>query len=120
MATLLSVTPIASGMLDEWRALHTELLGPRRVEWAQSQRRRGVTRQVVSLVGSEGRFFQALFTEAIDPAGAAQELRSSSDPFDVWLVERLDAVLADPLRSEAVADTAPRPGPWRGWRRWPR
>ncbi|OFW66995.1 MAG: hypothetical protein A2Z12_06995 [Actinobacteria bacterium RBG_16_68_21] len=119
MAAVLSLTPIAPGKADEWRALHAELMGARRVEWAQSQRRRGVTRQVVSLVERDRESLAVVFTEAHDPEAALASLRSSSDPFDQWLVERLDAVLETSLPATRILDTAPRPGPWRGWRgRW--
>jgi len=117
VAAALSLTPIADGKLDEWRVLHAELMGPKRIEWAQSQRRRGVTRQVVSLVMDGDRPLAALFTEAADPEGALRALHESTEPFDRWLVERLGAVLDAPMTVTPVVDTAPRPGPWRGWRR---
>ncbi|MFH1103911.1 MAG: hypothetical protein V1757_03055 [Actinomycetota bacterium] len=117
MSAVLNLVPIESGKVDDWRALHAELMGPRRIEWAQSQRRRGVTRQVVSLVSDGGRHLAAVFTEAADPEAALRSLRSSSDAFDRWLVERLDDVLGEALPTTTIVDTAPRPGPWRGWRR---
>jgi len=120
VAAVLSLAPIASGRMDGWKQLHAELMGARRIEWAQSQRRRGITRQVVSLVESQGRFFQAVFTEGTDPGAATANLRSSADPFDRWLVGRLDAVLEDSLPATTILDTAPPPGPWRGWRGWRR
>jgi hypothetical protein len=118
VAAVISVVPIRPGKLDEWRALHADLMGPRRIEWAESQRRRGVTREVVSLVDDSGRALAAIFTEAADPKEAARVLQSSTDAFDRWLVERLDALLEPPLPSSRVIDTAPRKGPWRGWGRW--
>ena len=117
MAAVLSLVPIASGKLDEWKALHAELMGSKRIEWAQSQRRRGVTRQVVSLVADGDRYLSAVFTEATDPEAALDSLWVSSDPFDQWLVKRLRAVSGEPISVTTVVDTAPRPGPWRGWRR---
>ena len=117
MSAVLTIYPIKVGRSDEWKALHAELMGPRRIEWAQSQRRRGVTRQVVSLVSDGGRHLAAVFTEAADPEAALRSLRSSSDAFDRWLVGRLDDVLGEALPTTTIVDTAPRPGPWRGWRR---
>ncbi len=116
MAAALSMTPIAEGKLDEWRELHAELMGPKRIEWAQSQRRRGVTRQVVSLAMDGDRPLGVVFTEAADPEAALRDLHESSEPFDRWLVGRLADVLAEPLEVTLIVDTAPRPGPWRGWR----
>jgi hypothetical protein len=117
VAAALSLTPIAAGKLDEWKELHAELMGPKRIEWAQSQRRRGVTRQVVSLVMDDDRPLAAVFTEAADPDQALHALHESTEPFDRWLVERLGAVLDASMAVIPVIDTAPRPGPWRGWRR---
>jgi hypothetical protein len=113
----MTVRPIADGKLDEWRDFHAELMGSRRIEWAQSQRRRGVTRQVVSLVQDEGRNLAVMFTEGRDPEAALEGLEDSTEAFDVWLVERVRALHGEPLSSETTLDTAPRPGPWKGWRR---
>jgi hypothetical protein len=79
VSAVLTLYPIKAGKGDEWKALHAELMGPRRIEWAQSQRRRGVTRQVVSLVSEGERQIAAVFTEASDPGAALRGLRSSSD-----------------------------------------
>lgn len=117
MAAVLRLSPIVAGRIDQWRALHAELMGAKRIEWAQSQRRRGVTRQVVCLVEDGDRFLAAVYTEAADPDAALDRLRASHEQFDRWLVEQLDVVLEPPIPTSTVVDTAPRPGPWRGWRR---
>lgn len=117
MAAVLRLSPIAAGKVDRWKALHAELMGIRRIEWAQSQRRRGVSRQVVFLVEDGDRLLAAVYTEAADPAAALEKLYGSNEPFDRWLVEQLESVLESPITTSTVVDTAPRPGLWRGWRR---
>jgi len=117
LAASIVVRPIIEGKLDEWREFHATLMGSRRIEWAQSQRRRGVTRQVVALVHDGGRDLAVMFTEGHDPAAAMQALDDSKDAFDVWLMDRVRTLHDEPLASEVTVDTAPRPGPWKGWRR---
>lgn len=92
-------------------------MGSRRVEWIESKKRRGITRQVVSLAADDGRHLAVVVTEADDPGAALQALEESSDPFDTWLMERVRDLHGEPLSVEIVLDTAPRPGRWRGWRR---
>jgi hypothetical protein len=117
LAANITVRPIADGKLDEWREFHAALMGSRRIEWAQSQRRRGITRQVVSLVQQGGRNLAVMFTEGRDPQAALDVLADSADAFDVWLMERVSALHGEPLSAETTLDTAPRPGPWKGWRK---
>jgi len=116
VAASIVVRPVTAGRLDEWRAFHAELLGPRRIEWAQSQRRRGITRQVVSLVAHGDTHLAVVFSEGRDPVAALRALEDSNDAFDVWMVDRVRALHGAPLASEMTLDTAPRPGPWKGWR----
>lgn len=115
MAAQISLTPIAGGQLDAWRAFITELQGPRRIEWAQSQRRRGISREVISLA-ADGRALVVVYTESPDHTLASRLLAQSSDPFDIWYRDRLGELLEDPLDAEVLFDSAPKPGPWRGWR----
>lgn len=117
MPVIVRVQPIVPGGVDEWRAFVSELTGTRRVEWAESHRRRGISRQVVSLVESPNGPLSVVLLEASDPEAADRLLRESTVEFDVWLVGNLDALLGDPMPAEMVFDTTPRRGPWRGLRR---
>ena len=117
MAASIVVRPVKEGKLDEWRAFHAALMGARRIEWAQSQRRRGITRQMVSLVEHGDVHLAIVFSEGRDPEAASQALEESSDTFDVWMMEQVRALHGEALPSEITLDTAPRPGPWKGWRR---
>ena len=115
MAADITITPITAGMTDEWRDFVADLKGSRRIEWAQSQRRRGITREVVS-IASGSPDLAAIYTESSDHAAAAQLLNNSMDPFDEWYREQLSRLLATPLDVAVVFDSAPQPGLWKGWR----
>jgi aminoglycoside phosphotransferase len=91
-------------------------MGARRIEWAQSQRRRGITRQVVSLIEHGGAHLAVVFSEGGDPAAAVRAIADSNEAFDMmW--EQLSELHGEPLPAETTLDTAPRPGPWKGWRK---
>ena len=115
MAATITIAPIIEGMVEDWRAFVGELRGPRRIEWAQSQRRRGITRQVVTLAEGEAAL-AVVYTEAADIEEAAARLADSDDPFDSWYREQMASLHDDPYDTEVVFDSAPKPGPWRGWR----
>jgi hypothetical protein len=112
--------PIDPARLEAWRGFVEELTGPRRIEWAQSHRRRGVTRVVISLAGPDDQPFSVVLFEAADPDAADALLHTSNDPFDVWLRERLDDLLQPAVPASVLFDTAPRRGPWRGLRQMSR
>jgi len=115
VAATISVAPVSDGRLEDWRAFHAELSGPRRIEWAQSQRRRGVTRQVISLAADGDRHLAVVYSEAADPARAAA-LPDGDDPFDSWFSEQMSDLHDAPFATEVVFDSSPKPGPWKGWR----
>ncbi len=120
MVATLYVMPVRSGRDEEFRGFVAELMTSRRGEWAESHRRRGVTRQVV-FVGSDGRRDLAMvYSESADPEQAFTSIASSSHPFDRWLAARMSELVEARIAVESLADTAPKPGPWRGWRRWRR
>ena len=113
VAATVTIAPIKKP--DEWRAFVAELQTSRRIEWAQSQRRRGITRQVITIAEGEPAL-AVVYTEAGDIEAATAGLEASTDPFDVWFRERVDDLHDESFETEVVFDSAPRPGPWRGWR----
>ena len=115
MAAIVTIAPIAIGKIDEWRAFVSELQGARRIEWAQSQRRRGITHQVISLAKGDPAL-AVVYSETRDVDEAVLRLADSDDLFDIWYRERVAEVHDEPLETEVVFDSAPRSGPWRGWR----
>jgi hypothetical protein len=110
--------PIRPGKRDEFRALVTELMGARRIEWAESHRRRGVTRQALFVGTFDGRDLAMIFSESPDAEKAFASIAGSDHPFDRWLAGRMSELLEARIAVESLADTAPRSGPWRGWRRF--
>jgi hypothetical protein len=57
-----------------------------------------------------------LYTEAADVEQAKTLLADSDDPFDSWYRQQLASLHQEPYDTEVVFDSAPKPGPWRGWR----
>lgn len=115
MSAAIFIMPIRPGGEDDVRSLVRDLMTTRRVEWAQAQRRAGITRQVWSI--APGRALAVTYVEAADPAASLEAMRRLEDDFGLWLTTRMDDLFEGTLAVETLADTAPRPGPWRGWRR---
>lgn len=117
MPLSIEVNEIAPGRLAEWNDFVAELTGPRRVEWAESHRRRGIRRVVISTVGVPPHPLAVVLVDSADRPLAEQRLARSTEPFDVWLRERLADLLGASVEAALLADTAPRRGPWPGLRR---
>jgi len=110
------IAPIAEGRLDDWHSFRAELTGHRRGAWAESQRRRGITRQVVFLWSSPTGPSAVYMMEGADAGEAMSQLESSTDAFDVWLWGRFIDLHGELGFPAPVSDTRPPPGAWRGWR----
>ena len=117
MVASIYVMPVRPGRSDDFQAFVAELMGTRRVEWAQSQRRRGVKRQVVFL-GKDGSRIWRWCIPSPTTRMAFRAIAASEDPFDRWLAGKMSELLEARIVVDTLADTAPKPGPWRGWRRW--
>jgi hypothetical protein len=111
------VMKIRPGRTADFEAFVAELMGPRRMEWAESHRRRGITRQVVCRAPLGGSDFAMIFSESDDSERAYAAIGASDHPFDRWLADRITDLFEPRAAVDTLADTAPRPGPWRGWRR---
>ena len=118
MTASIYAMPIRAGKRDEFRAFVTEMMGARRIEWAESHRRRGVTRQAVFIGTLDARDVAMIFSESPDAEAAFASIAASNHPFDRWLAGRMSELLEARIAVELLADTAPKPGPWRGWRRF--
>ena len=117
MPAALVLAPVDPERVAEWRAFYEELRGPRRGEWAQSQRRRGVQREAIWLLQGDAGITACYLIEALEPRAARHALRTSADPFDCWFRDRWDEVHSGPeFVTEAVFDTRPPSGAWRGLR----
>jgi hypothetical protein len=105
---------VKSDHVDAWRAFYAELTGPRRAEWAQSQRRHGIRRESIWLVGEAEHARAVVLIEGPDPGAARRSLAASPDPFDLWYRGRLAEMVGEAELGESVFDSRPRPGTWRG------
>ena len=117
MAVSIVIAPIAPDRLEEWRAFHAELMGPRRGRWAESQRRRGVTREAAFLWEAPSGPAAVYLFEGTEASEALDRLGAGGNEFDDWLRTRLAALHTDLAFPRRVADTRPAPGAWRGLRR---
>ena len=89
IALTLSIPP---ENLELWQQVTAEMAGPRRDAFAAAKRRQGVQRQSVFLQqGPEGPQ-EILVIEADDLGHAFEMIRTSQEPFDVWLREMVLAI----------------------------
>jgi hypothetical protein len=110
------IAPIAEGRLDEWREFHAELTGGRSGEWAESHRRRGITREIVFLWTGSGGPAAVYVVEGSEDGLALEFLAGSGNRFDEWLNGRLADLHGDLDFPARLSDTRPPDGAWRGWR----
>lgn len=119
MSAIITIRPIVAGREPDLREFVAALRGPRRGDWAESQRRLGTRRHSWTIISGEPAL-AVTCAEAADPAEVERRLGSSNHPFDIWYREQLDSLLGDPLPAETLLDSSAPAGPWRGWglRRW--
>jgi hypothetical protein len=109
VAAAISVAPVAAGRLDDWRVSHAGLSAPRRIEWAQTLRNRGITRQAIFLAEDGDRHLSVIHSEAA-------ELPGGDDRLDAWFSGYMSDLHDAPFATEVVCDASSKPGPWKGWR----
>lgn len=116
MTASIIVAPISEDRLDDWRAFLDEMTTDRRAQWAESQRRRGVTREVAFLWNGARGSAVVYLMEGVEADAALDALEPAGHDFDRWYRSRL-ADLHEELDFPArLFDTRPPPGSWRGWR----
>jgi len=116
MTSSIVIASIAEERLDDWRAFHAELTGSRRGAWAESQHRRGVTRESIFFWSGPSGPMAVYLVEGREAGAAMDSLGSSEDSFDVWLRRSLADLHDDLDFPVQLSDTRPPPGAWRGWR----
>jgi hypothetical protein len=110
------VAPIGDSRLEDWKAFLGELTVERRGQWAESQRRRGITREVIYLHAADGGSAAVYLVEGVEATAAIEALWSSGHPFDRWYRGRLEDLHGEFEYPSRLFDTRPPPGGWRGWR----
>lgn len=119
METRLLVARLDPGREEAFRRLVADLTTTRRREWAQSNRRLGV-RRVSMWLRSGGSGTEAVIVcEGETKPQWPESLSQSQHRFDLWLGTQIDSLTSSIEEAEELADTRPRRGAWREWRRRP-
>jgi len=105
MAVLSGTWPVLPGKLDELRALGRELMGARRSELDEYQKRAGVTRQTVSIQElPSGRAQAVIWIEREELEAGAESAQDSSSEFAVWLRGRVKEITGIDLAGPSGGD----------------
>ncbi|GAC1347013.1 MAG: hypothetical protein NVSMB27_11610 [Ktedonobacteraceae bacterium] len=83
------VSPILPGKQEDWRRFCQELLGSRRSEYEESQRRLGITRVLAWLTHMSSGEMVIVYLEAEGPERVIPQLAASDLPFDRWFRRQL-------------------------------
>ena len=84
--------PILPGKAAAARAFQRELDGPRKGEYAASERMIGITKELWFLQETPNGGLFVAYIESADFGRALGMFAASREPFDVWFKERLAAV----------------------------
>ena len=76
--------PIQSGKTDAARAFQRELEGPRKAQYAASEQRLAITKEVWALQLTPIGDFFVVFFQSNDIGGAIMQFVGSQDDFDLW------------------------------------
>jgi hypothetical protein len=83
------VLPILPGKAEDARAFHRELEGPRKAEYAESERRIGIEREFWFLASAASGDQFVAYIESPDFNKALGMFVESRDEFDLWFKERV-------------------------------
>jgi hypothetical protein len=89
MSGIVLTFPILSGKVEAWRRFCQELSGSRRLPYAASRQRMGITCERLALVETAFGATAVTTLEAPDVDRALGQIIASEIPFDVWYRERL-------------------------------
>ena len=96
--------PILPGKAAAARAFQGELDGPRKDEYARSERARGIVKELWFLQETPAGDIFVVYLESPDAARALDQFAASREAFDVWFKRQLAEVTGVDLNS-------PPPGP---------
>ncbi len=89
MAVTTFAAPLLPGTTEAWKQAAAEMTGPRRVEFEESRKRMGLTREVVSLQQTPEGDYVVVYLEGDDPSSVVSRYLNSDEPFDRWFAETI-------------------------------
>jgi hypothetical protein len=92
MAVFNGAFPVLPGKIEQARAFATEVMGPRRREFEESQARFGATRETWTLQSMPDGDIVLVWFEAPDIEKGFATLGESTEPFDVWFREQVQEI----------------------------
>jgi hypothetical protein len=104
MENALFALPIQSGKTDAARAFLQQLEGERKSQYAASEKRLGITKEVWAIQESPVGALFVVFFHAPDIGGAVGQFVASKDDFDLWFKKQV-------LDTTGVDLNIPPPGP---------
>lgn len=111
MAVACFAAPILPGKVAQWKEAMSAISGDRKAEFADWNRRLGLTRHVAALQHTPDGDFVVVYAEGDDPASTMERLLASDHPFDKWFVENvltgvhgIDAAQGPPPANQVFID----------------
>ncbi len=87
MASTNFAVPILAGKTDAWKALCTEMSGPRKEGYLASRRGLGITKEIACLQQTPHGDYVVVHIEAGDVSDIMGGMMSATDEFSVWFKE---------------------------------
>lgn len=108
MAIFNAAFPIMPGKVEAAKAFGKETMGPRREEFEEYQRRRGVTRETWSVQEMpDGSAFSVVWIESPDPGNAVMAGWQDPSDFGAWFRERVKDINGFDLDPDQPFPSAP-------------
>ena len=104
MENALFALPILEGKAAAARAFLAELEGSRKADYASSEQRLGISKEVWAMQNTPMGDLFVVFFQAPDIPGAVGQFIQSSDPFDLWFKAQVEDATSVDLN-------VPPPGP---------
>jgi hypothetical protein len=89
MGVMTFTVPILPGRTEDWKQAVAEMKGPRREAYADSRRKLGIRREVVSLQRTPDGDVVVVFVEGDDLDTLVAREAASDHPFDQWFMETI-------------------------------
>jgi hypothetical protein len=83
------VVPVLSGKTDALRAFYAEVDGARKDQFAESERRLGISKEIAWLAQADGGDVAVIYIESENFESAFGQFVKSREEFDLWFKERV-------------------------------